>query len=431
MESARVTPDVPEDFSPDRLEAEVLALEDEREKRERAKTPWRSLGSFVDEIEEHKNDPWISLRLGDEEIARLRVGAMALLVGGPGSGKSTLAANLLYEHAADVGPAIMGSVELPGIEFTARTIGIKCDESWIGVLTGKVPVDEMRRVTALDRFVVLERDLATLGNLRLTAEGMKKAFPGQPILIAVDYVQILDNERERRGDREERLRVSDIVKALDALARSLGIVLIALSQMSTANAKAARAGDALGNEAGELAAETSAFNRYATVAMSIGKKSDPFEDGSRIVELSIGKWRMGEGDRVLFMREWGRSGKWRVDGPAKTAQEVRDSREAEQARKAQQACELTMLGFAEQSASPLTVQQLLDACGGIKLRKAGKIAALAALRAREALVEIDRKQPRSKYWLLWTPQRALQAGMQRRSDVSSTATSYAGGGDAD
>lgn len=418
MEIVGMTVEPPDDFSSEQLEADVIAIENEREKRERAKTPWRSLGSFVDEIEQHKNDPLISLRLADEEITKLRVGAMAVLVGGPGSGKSTLAANLLYQHAADVGPAIMGSIELPGVEFTARTIGIKCDESWIGVLTGKVPVHEMRRVTALDRFVVLERELATIANLRMTAEAMRKTFPGQPILMAVDYVQILDNERERRGDRDERLRVSDVVKALDALARSLGIVLLALSQMSTANAKAARSGDALGNDAGELAAETSAFNRYATVALSIGKKSDPFEDGSRIVELSLGKWRMGEGDRVVPMREWGRSGVWRVDGPAKTAQQVRESRDAEREQQTRNAVELAMLAAADQAAAPVTRQQIIDAVAGIKLRKAVKTATLASLITSGKLIEVNRRQLRSKYYLVWTPDKAMQAGIAERGTTS-------------
>lgn len=429
MEIVRVTLEPPDDdFGPERLEAEVLSLEDARAERERAKTPWRTLGSFVDEIEAHKNDPWIALRLGDEEIVRLRVGAMVVLVGGPGSGKSTLAANFLYQHAADVGPVVMQSIELPGMEFTARTIGFRCDESWIGVLTGKVHVDEMRRVTALERFAVLERKLATLGNLRITIEALKKAFPGQPILCAVDYVQIADNERRQRGDREERLRVADVVEELDELGRSLGVVILALSQMSTANAQKARSGDALGNDAGELAAETSAFNRFATLAMSIGKKSDPFDDGSRVVELSIGKWRMGEGDRVLSMREWGRSGRWRVDGPTMSATQVREGREVEKTQKAQQACELTMLGFAERAESPLTADQLLQACGGIKLRKAGKVAALAALRSRDEIIEVDRRQGRSKYWLLWTPKRALQAGIGRRADRPTyTAATYAGG----
>lgn len=418
METVRMTVEPPDDdFGPARLEAEVIALEDERERRERAQKPWRTLGFFVDEIEQHKNDPSVHLRLGDDEIVRLRVGALAVLVGGPGSGKSTLAANLLYQHAADVGPSIMQSIELPGMEFTARTIGIRCDESWLGVLTGKVPLDEMRRVTALERFAVLERDLATLGNLRVTIEAMAKAFVGQPILVAVDYVQILENERAQRGEREERLRVSDIVKALDVIARKFGVVIIALSQMSTANAKAARAGDAIGNDAGELAAETSAFNRYATVALSIGKKTDFFEDGSRIVELSIGKWRMGEGDRVLPMREWGRSGKWRVDGPAQTAQVVRDGRDAEADKAKREACELAMVAFAARAVAPVSRDQLISACAGVKWRKASKVSAIDALLSREELIETERKQPRSKYWLLWTPDRAAQAGVGRRSDL--------------
>lgn len=403
-------------YAPEALAADLISLEDEREKRRMAERPWRSLHEHVEEIEHHKHDPWVALRLGSEELLRLRSGAMAVIVGGPGSGKSTLAANLLWQHAAEVGVAIMHSVELPGMEFTARLVGLRTDSSWVEVLTGRVPYEEMQRVTALERFTVLERDFATLANLRRCAEAMAKRHPKLPILVAVDYVQILENERSEGGPRsDERLRIADIVKAIDKLARDLGLVVLALSQMSTANAKAARAGEALGNDAGELAAETSAFNRYATTAMSIGKKSDPFQDGSRTVELSIGKFRMGEGDRVVPMREWGRSGLWRVDGEAKTAQEVRESRDAERAAKVEQALEAQLIGVAQRSTIPLSRDQLMDQVSG---RKANKRTAITKLLASGELVEVAQRAPRSRLWMIWTITRVEQTGLALASGAA-------------
>lgn len=378
--------------------------------REPVAPPWATLGSFVDEIEAHKNDPWVALRLADEEIVRVLAGGIVVLPGGPGSGKTTLAANLCWQHAAEIGPAIVLSAELPGIEFAARNIGIRCDASWVEVLTGKISVEEMRRVTALERYVVLERDAATLANLRRCAIAMMKQFPGQPALVVVDYVQIIEAENADRG-REERLRVSDVIKALDKLARQLGLVIIALSQMSTQNARLARSGDALGNDAGDMPAETSAFNRYASVALLIGKKSDPFEDGSRTVEFSIGKWRMGDGDRVLTLREWGRSGRWRVDGPSKTSTEVREGRDVEKKAKRARADAAAIVGLLATSDLPLSKNAIWELVGGKKKR----IHALVDEQHRAgAIVQVAARAPRAKRddWQFWTADRAATAGMR-------------------
>jgi hypothetical protein len=409
MESLFVIDDQDQDYSIARLMAEVLLYEDARDKRERELRPWRKLAEHVDEIEDHKNDPWIAIRIGEQDIVRLRAGAMAVLVGGPGSGKSTLAANVLYSHALDVGVAIMHSAELPGLEFTARLIGGKCDASWAGVLTGQVPLSEMRRVTALDRFFVLERKWATLANLRACIAAAQAQFPGQPILICVDYVQIIKAEGAAQGGREERLRVSDIVEALDDIARTTGSVILALSQMSTANAKLARAGEALGNDAGELAAETSAFNRYATVALSIGKKTDPFEDGSRIVELSIGKSRMGEGDKVIPMREWGRSGKWIVEGEAKTAEQVREGRDVEKTAKREKATAAQIVGILTQSNRPLSRNELLETLTGTR---ADKLRLVRQALTQGAICEVSQRAGRSKSWCVWTSEKAGLAGLE-------------------
>lgn len=395
--------------SVDELISALLDQEQLAEVAARTARPWRKLSEHVAEIEAHKNDPWIALRLADGvEIVSLRAGAMAVLVGGPGSGKSTLAANFLYDHATHCGPAIMHSAELPGLEFTARVIGSRCDASWAGVIKGEVQLSEMQRVTANARFFVLEREYATLANLRGAISDAQKEFPGQPVLVCVDYVQILEAEAENKRT-DERLRVSDIVKSLDKIFRKSGAVGLALSQMSTANAKIARAGEALGNEAGELAAETSAFNRYATVALSIGKKTDQFEDGSRVVELSIGKSRMGQGDRVLPLREWGMTGRWIVEGESKSSEEVRTNRDTEASLKREKATIAIILGAVSNATKPVTRNELIDLLSG---RRADKLRMIREALMRGDICEVVSHGARSKKWNLWTREKAMSNNVE-------------------
>jgi len=47
--------------------------------------------TYLMDIDRRRNEPWISLALGDETLAELRPGNIALLIGGTGRGKTTLA----------------------------------------------------------------------------------------------------------------------------------------------------------------------------------------------------------------------------------------------------------------------------------------------------------------------------------------------------
>lgn len=407
--------------SPEAVEAHVLRIEDEREKRERAKTPWFTWTQIVDEIKAHKNDPTVAIRLLDTDLVRVLVGAMIVLAGGPGSGKSTLASNVLLQHAIEVGPALAVSIELPMREFGARTIGLTHDASWIGALTGEVSDDAMDRFveripraeSGLPRYLVLDRKRANLANLKLAVDALKKAWPGLPILVAVDYVQILKNENGPKRVDNERLRVADLIEELDEMAREMGFVVIALSQMSAANSKIARSGEAIGVDGGaELAAETTAFNRFATVGLSIGARSPRCEDGSEVVELSVGKFRMGQGDGVWPMRTWGRSGKWRVDGPFRPAQEVRDSRDAEKAAKKEKKDDNALVGIVARSSRPMTQNEICDEVGG---NKSKCIARIKRQIADKTLCYVGRRAPTGRKgavtWMIWTPEKARSSGI--------------------
>lgn len=381
--------------------------------------PWRFGPELVDRILERAKDPWISLMLLEEEIARVRAGGTVVVIGSSGSGKTSLVACMLVQHARDVGPAIALSIELPDEEFAARIVGQKCDASWEDALRGKIPELDMRRVLELPRLCVLERRRATIANLERAVDECRRRWPGQPILVAIDYAQLLESK-----EREVRMRVADAFAQIDDCAREKRFVAIALSQMSRMSTTRARSGEAIGAESAALGAETAAIERFATMTLAIGLAA-PREDGSEAVELSVGKARMSKGDRVLPMTYWGRTGLWRVAGDSKTAGEVREHRDVVAAEKLERSVQLKLVGAAASSSKPLSRNQLIemvagDRVGRVKVGKSNALKAIVLLIDKGktgepgGLVEIAKQAPGSRKsspaWLLWTEDRARAAG---------------------
>jgi replicative DNA helicase len=193
--------------------------------------------AVTDLILKHAREPLVSLKLGCDEIAVIRQGGIVPVMGPTGAGKSSLVAGMLIAHE---GPTVVLSRELPADELAARAIGMQCDASWLDVLTGKVPRHEMERVL-MPRLYVLERKNATLGALEATIQKAQAECPGEQVLVAIDYVQILESTAA-----EARAKVADILAQIDDLARAYRVVVLAISQMSRAASRAARGGEALG-----------------------------------------------------------------------------------------------------------------------------------------------------------------------------------------
>ncbi len=366
---------------------------------------WRRAPELVDEIWSRKDEPWFSFKIAEDELVRVRAGATAVVIGGSGSGKSSLVSNLLLQHARDVGPAIALSIELPADELAARIVGIRCDASWEDALCGRVKREFMVDALNLPRLYVLDRKNATIENLAACTDAARRDYPGQPVLAAVDYAQLIHSK-----EREVRMRVTDAFERIDDVARDKRIAMIAVSQMGRAGAVAARSGERLGADSADLGAESAAIERFATVTLTIGQKGEVREDGSEAVQLSIGKARMGEGDRVIPMTYWGRSGLWRVTGESQKASVVRESRDSEKEAKASQALEHQLLGASGKSTMPLSREQLMELVTG---RKDKKRTALASLLASGDLVEVVRRAPRSRSWTIWTLDRVTEHNARR------------------
>jgi hypothetical protein len=364
---------------------------------------WRRCRDLVPSIMKQASEPSISLALGGDVIVTVRPGALILEIGASGGGKTSLAASLLVEHAQHVGPAIAMSLELPGEEFTGRVVGIRTDTGWLDVLTGKVPEDQMRDALP-ERLIVIPRDVAGTSALVEAIEAMRREYPGQSILVAVDYVQLLEESTER----EIRRRVADAMKSLDRVARDHRVVIVVASQGSRQASRALSSGEKIGAETADAGAEAAELERWSTVTLAIGPHK-PSEDGDHsLVPLNVGKSRMGGGDRVIPMRYCGRSGRWRVAGVSRPAAEVRAEHQAAADEQKRTGLENELIGAAHRAGAPLAREKLI---GMVKGSAAAKRAVLAQLIARGLLVEVMRCAPRSKAWLVWDPDRAAAAGI--------------------
>lgn len=365
---------------------------------------WRRCRDLVDAILARADERWISLALGGDEIMTVRPGGIVLLIGGTGRGKSSLSITMLVEHARDHGPAIACSLELPADEWTARAIGTRRDASWPDVLRGRVSRDEML-ASVPERLVVIEREHGSIAALAGAIETMRAEYPDEPILVAVDYVQILAT-----SDEAIRTRVGAVMRDLDAIARRHRVAMIALSQGSRVASRGLSSGERIGADTTDTGAESADLERWATATLAIGALGEAAEDGSQPAELSIGKGRMTGGDRVLPARYHGRSGLWRVTGDARPAAEVRAERQSEREESQVATLMLAIRAALDRATAPLSDRQLGEAVTGrAALRRQARDRLLAD--PDSGVVRCGRASGgRRPSYPIWTRARAEAAG---------------------
>lgn len=363
---------------------------------------WRRARDVVDEIEARKSEPWVPLSLGCETIAEVRAGGIALLIGASGAGKTSCAACLLLEHARDHGPAVSCSIELPADEWVARAIGTRCETSWRGVLRGELPPQHMRDALP-ERLVIIDREHASLAELERAIEAMQSEYPDEPILAAVDYVQLCGAD----DDDEIRPRIGKVMRQIDSIARRRRTVVIALSQGSRASARGLSSGERIGADTTDAGAEAADLERWSTLTLAIGKLADPSEDGTRASEIHIGKSRMGDGDRVLPARYDGRSGRWRVTGESRSASEVRTERATQRDEAKVTNAAHVIVGVLGGSSEPMSARMIRQAT---HINRDVVNAALAVAQGDGRVVRVRGKKS-GGIWPLWTPDKAAEHGV--------------------
>jgi replicative DNA helicase len=179
----------------------------------------------------------------DEKLGGLHKSDLVVLAGRPSMGKTALATNIAY-HASQTlmsrqqkSSVAFFSLEMSSEQLSTRILSeqarIKSDD----IRRGKVSEEEINRYIETSRNIynlplfIDETPAITIATLSNRARRIKRLFGLS--LVVVDYIQLMRAGNLNRNDGRVQ-EISEITQGLKALAKELGVPVLALSQLSRA-----------------------------------------------------------------------------------------------------------------------------------------------------------------------------------------------------
>jgi len=178
----------------------------------------------------------------DEKLGGLHKSDLVILAGRPSMGKTALATNIAYNAAQDImsrqekSSVAFFSLEMSSEQLSTRILSeqarIKSDD----IRRGKVTEEEINRYIETSRNIynlplfIDETPAITIATLCNRARRIKRLFGVS--LVVVDYIQLMRAGSNRSDNRVQE--ISEITQGLKALAKELGVPVLALSQLSRA-----------------------------------------------------------------------------------------------------------------------------------------------------------------------------------------------------
>jgi replicative DNA helicase len=228
----------------DHAEAKVLHIAEQGARGSQFFAPiGQLLGGVVDHIEKlyNRDDPSAVTGVAtgftdlDEQTAGLQPGDLIVVAGRPSMGKTAFALNMA-EHVALAGklPVAVFSMEMGASQLALRMIGSvgRLDQHLLR--TGRLAADDWERLTAaLGRLheapiLIDETPALTAIEVRSRARRALKQY-GKLGLVIVDYLQLMQASTTGENRATE---ISEISRAMKALAKELKVPVIALSQLN-------------------------------------------------------------------------------------------------------------------------------------------------------------------------------------------------------
>jgi replicative DNA helicase len=228
--------------------------------------------------------PWLDGALN----GGLRPGGLYVLAARPSVGKSSFAQWLAAFLAAAGVPTLFLSMEMGDTEIADRGVSSAGNVSYRALLTGKMSSDHWARATTameeLGRLPLFVDDQPSLTLSQIRSKA--KAVKGLKVLV-VDYLQLCASTR-RDGNRNSE--IEEISRGLKALAKELGIAVLALSQL---NRQVESRGENKRPRLSDLR-DSGAVEQDADVVMFLWPVRD-FTDteGRKILGLGVDKNRAG------------------------------------------------------------------------------------------------------------------------------------------
>jgi len=247
----------------------------------------------------------------DLETSGLQPADFVIVAGRPSMGKTAFCLNV----AQHVGIVLHGKVLVLSLEMSAPQLvqRMLCSEAKVdsqGVRTGRLSASDWHRLTAaagrLSEAAIFIDDSPGLTVLEARAKARRmKAEHGLDLLV-IDYLQLM---RGRASMENRQQEISEISRSLKALAKELGVPVVALSQLS--RAVESRATRDFRPQLSDLR-ESGALEQDADLILFLYRpslyKDDLPPDEANITELIIGKQRNGPVGtvKVVFLPQYAR-----------------------------------------------------------------------------------------------------------------------------
>jgi replicative DNA helicase len=173
----------------------------------------------------------------DDKTGGFHPGQLVVLAARPSMGKTALALNISDHVAVELNiPVLFVSLEMGHLEIADRLLCARSrvDGSKIkrGVGLGPRDLRELGKAfQELSSHAMFIDDTPSRTAMQIAASARRIRRRNEIGLVVVDYIQLIDSD-ETRDSRQEQ--IAKISRRLKALARELGIPLIALSQLNRA-----------------------------------------------------------------------------------------------------------------------------------------------------------------------------------------------------
>jgi len=239
----------------------------------------------------------------DEMTSGFQPGDLVILAARPSMGKTALSLNIAAYAAAQNLTVGVFSLEMSAEQLTLRLLSTESSISHQSIRNATISSDEWVELTNVaarlaERKIFID-DTAGLDIMALRAKARQLKIKENVGFLVIDYLQLLNSGKRHENRHQE---VSEISRALKALAKELGLPILALSQLS-------RAVDSRMDKRPMLSdlRESGAIEQDADLIMFLYRDVvyNPDTENPASAELIVGKQRNGPTGIVplTFLRE--------------------------------------------------------------------------------------------------------------------------------
>lgn len=171
----------------------------------------------------------------DQMTSGFQDGDLIILAARPSMGKTALALNVATNAAAQGFTVGVFSLEMAAEQLTLRLLSTESNISHHNIRNATITSDEWVELTNVAAQLAQRRlfidDTAGLDIMALRAKARQLKTKENVQFLVIDYLQLLHSGKRHENRHQE---VSEISRSLKALAKELGIPILALSQLSRA-----------------------------------------------------------------------------------------------------------------------------------------------------------------------------------------------------